>query len=95
MFKFFIGFVCGGIFIFGVLRYHVLHAEDGFHLIPKMGATASEPYLDVREFTASDWADHPAVAAAVVRAGRADLMKDSAVDSLFDGAAGILKAMNN
>ncbi len=95
MSKFIIGFVCGGIFTFGLLRYHVLHADDGFHLIPKMGATVSEPYLDVRQFTAKDWSEHPAVAAAVVRAGRADLMKDAAVDSLFDGAVGILKAMNN
>ncbi len=92
MFKFFVGFLLGGICVLGSLKYHVLHAEDGLHLVPKMGATFSETYVDVREFGPGDWSKRPAVTAAVVRSGKSHLMKGAAVDSLFDGVEGFLKS---
>jgi hypothetical protein len=90
---FIFGFIAGGIFVLGSLKYHVIHADDGVHLVPKMGATFAETYVDIRNFTPNDWADHPNVSAAMVRAGKGHLMKGAAIDSLFDGVEGLLKSM--
>jgi hypothetical protein len=91
---FFFGFIAGGIFVLGALKYHVIKAEDGVHLVPKMGATFSETYVDIRSFSPNDWAQHPNLTAAIVRADKAHLMNGAAVDSLFDGVEGLLRSMS-
>ncbi len=92
---FFFGFIAGGIFVLGALKYHVIHAEDGIHLVPKMGVTFQETYVDIRNFKPRDWAEHPNVSAAMVRAGKANLMKETAIESLFDGVEGLLNSMGS
>lgn len=89
------GFIAGGIFVLGSLKYHVIKADDGIHLVPKMGATFSETFVDIRTFSANDWAQHPNVTAALVRADKGHLMKGAAVDTLFDGVEGLLKSMGS
>ncbi|HUS39211.1 MAG: hypothetical protein WBF93_16295 [Pirellulales bacterium] len=89
------GFIVGGVCLLGALKYHVVHAEDGIHLVPKLGASLKETYVDIREFTPSDWADHRRVAAAMVQADKAHLMKGTVVDSLFDSVDGLLKSLND
>ncbi len=91
--RFILGFVIGGATVLGALRYHVVRAEDGVHLVPKMSATLSETYIDIRQFGTKDWSAHPAVAAALVRDGKGNLMRGAAVDSLWNGAEGMLKSM--
>ena len=92
---FLFGFLVGGAAVMGSLRYHVDKAEDGTHLIPKMSATLSETYIDIREFRQNDWLEHPQLAAAVVRADKAYLMKEAAVGSLFQGAEDLLRRLGN
>ena len=89
--RFLMGFVMGGAVVLGALRYHVVRAEDGVHLVPKMGATRSETYVDIRTYTPQDWSNHPAVAAALVRDGKGNLVRGAAVESLWNGAEGMLK----
>jgi hypothetical protein len=91
--RFLIGFVVGGATVLGALRYHVVRAGDGVHIVPKMSATLSETYVDIRQYSPQDWTSHPAVAAALVRAGKGNLVQGAAVDSLWNGAEGLLKAM--
>jgi hypothetical protein len=91
--RFLLGFVIGGLTVLGALRYHVVRAEDGVHLVPKMGATLSETYVDIRNYTPQDWSNHPAVAAALVRDGKGNLVQGAAVESLWNSAEGMLKAM--
>ena len=92
---FLFGFIAGGSFVLASLKYHVIRAEDGVHLVPKMGATFQETYVDVRGFTPRQWAEHPNVAAAMVRANKGHLMKDAAINSLFDSVEGLLESMGN
>ncbi len=69
------GVLVGGILIYCVLNYHVIHARDGMHLVPKVDAQLAGTYVDIREFTARDWIDHPQVFAALQQAKRDDLLQ--------------------
>ncbi len=82
--SFITGIVVGGAAVFGGLKYHVLRTDSGVEVVPKLSATFSETYLDVRQFDASDWTEHRQVAAAVVRAGKQHLFQNAAGESLRD-----------
>ncbi|MDZ4781942.1 MAG: hypothetical protein SGJ19_16970 [Planctomycetia bacterium] len=79
---FFLGVLTGAALMFGSLKYHFLYTKDGLKAVPKQTATFSETLLDVREFGPSDWVDHPAVMAAVVKADESELLEAATVDSL-------------
>lgn len=87
---FIFGMIVGGLLIFGALRYHVIHARDGMHLVPKVESTLANSYVDIRTFTPADWLDHVEVAQALQRAGRADLIEAAAIDSLRTGLDRVL-----
>lgn len=79
---FLLGTVVGGVAVFGSLQYHVLHAESGFHFVPKATVSFGDTYVDIREFTAQDWANNPDLALAVTRSGNQELMQGAAVDAV-------------
>lgn len=91
---FMFGLIVGGVCVLGAQKYHIVHAEDGIHMVPKLGASFKEVYVDIRGFTPADWAEHRRVAAAVVQADKAHLMNGTVVDSLFNGVEGLLKSLN-
>ena len=72
--------IVGAALLFVGLRYHVVRAQDGFHLIPKSSARINEPYVDIRSFTPADWEQHKALAMAIVQADKAHLMQASATE---------------
>jgi len=93
IFTFILGFVIGGICVFGGQKYHVVVANDGTYLIPKMNATFDDAYVDVRDFTPADWQQHPALAAAIIRDGKSQILQGTAIDSLGVGAERVLQAL--
>ena len=44
------GGIIGAVLVFGSLKYHLVRAPDGLHLIPKLESNLSETYVDVRQF---------------------------------------------
>ena len=78
-------------FLFGALvgagllhlatNYYVVRAPDQVHLIPKVNARLSQPYVDIRAFTLGDWADHQELALAITNAGKSHLLGNSAANS--------------
>jgi hypothetical protein len=86
-----LGCVIGGASVYVSLKYHVLRTEKGFELVPKLSATFSETYYDVRGFGVSDWTEHKTLAAAVVQAGKQELFTDSASEGLRRGLEGVLQ----
>ena len=92
---FLIGLLLGGMIVFVGLKYHVVRASDGYHLIPKMSANFSEAYVDIREFTFADWDNHRPLAAAMVAAGEGDLLGESADQQLRSSLDTALRALNN
>lgn len=79
------GVLTGAGMMFSSLTYHFLYTKDGLKAVPKTTASLSETYLDVREFTAADWAEHKTVMAAVIQADESELLESAAVNSLRDG----------
>lgn len=79
------GTIAGAGLMFGSLTYHFLYTKDGLKAVPKLSATLSETFLDVREFTASDWAEHKTVMAAVIQADESELLETAAIDSIREG----------
>lgn len=88
---FLLGAMVGGGLVYGSERYHVLRTNQGIETVPKLSASFSETYVDVRNFNATDWADHQGLAADVLRAGKEYLIKDAVVDQVRQKVDGLLK----
>jgi hypothetical protein len=74
---FLLGVVVGAGAVFGSLKYHVVHAEDGVHLVPKISSNFDEIYVDVRDFGPTDWDEHKSLAVALVKADKEHLIGDT------------------
>ena len=64
----------GGGLVFFVFQYHVVRAADEVVLVPKLSASLSDTYVDVREWSALEWQRHPALVRALWKEGRTDLI---------------------
>jgi hypothetical protein len=84
------GVLVGAAAVFTTIKYHVVRAEDGFHLVPKLTANFSEAFVDVRNFGIADWDDHRSLAAALVQAEKGYLLKDAASESLRRSVSSVL-----
>jgi hypothetical protein len=83
--SFLTGMVAGALLYMGATNFHILRAQDGFHLIHKGRPQLAEVYLDVRSFGVSDWTAHPELAADLVHDNKQYLMEGSAANSLQQG----------
>ena len=90
MTRFFLGFIVGGAVVFTSLKYHVLRTDEGIQLVPKLNATFSKTYFDVRGFDVQDWTQHRTLSAAVVAAKKEHLFHGAASESLRQGLQGVL-----
>jgi hypothetical protein len=59
---FLLGIAAGVILCFAATNFHVVRAQDGFHLVHKQRARMAEAYVDVREFGVTDWTNHSELA---------------------------------
>ena len=82
---FIFGMIAGAALRLGAQRYHVIRADDGLHLVPKLHSTLSGTYADIRNFTVADWTEHPDLAAAMLDDDRSDLVEGAASDALQNG----------
>ena len=90
---FLFGFVAGALFMFLALKYHLVRADDGLHMIPKAQATLSGAYVDIREFSLSDWQERPELALAINQAGKTELLTDSGFEALRGVANDLLNRL--
>ena len=82
---FVLGALVGAGLLYALLNYHIIHARDGLHVVPKVDAQLANTYVDIREFAPRDWADHPEIFAALSAAHRDDLIRDAAADAARNG----------
>ncbi len=87
---FFLGFLVGAVTIYASLHYHVLRTADGVQLIPKLTSTLSETFVDVRQFGFQEWSEHQALAAAIARAGKSELLQGAVTQPLQDVVGGVM-----
>ena len=82
---FILGMFVGAILLFAILKFHVIRANDGLHLVPKREARLASTYVDIRNFTVADWAARPELAAALIEDDRRELVEGAASDALRNG----------
>jgi hypothetical protein len=92
---FLLGMATGAMLLHGAMHYHLVRARDGLHLVGKTPPGLSQAFVDVRQFGAAEWTQHPQLAAALVRANKQSLMQQSAVASLQEGVNQALPAWSN
>ena len=92
---FMVGMIVGGAFLYGTQRYHLIRARDGLHLIPKVESSLAATYVDIRDFTVSDWARHSEVAMALVQSDQGQLMEDAAADTIRQSIDRLLDPSRN
>ena len=81
VFVFFLGVIVGVFAHYGALNYHVVRAEDGYHLIPKISSGMAETYVDIRHFKPSDWNQHKTLESAIKQADKSGLLQATAATS--------------
>ena len=85
LFSFLLGVAAGAMLCYGATNYHLVRAQDGFHLVHKQRAQLAEAYVDVRAFGVSDWANHAELAAALVAENKQNVMDGAAANTLQGG----------
>jgi len=78
--SFVVGILVGAALMFMALKYHVVRAPDGWHMIPKASGQLSDCYVDIRAFDAQTWADHKELAADIMLAKKQYLISEAVVD---------------
>ena len=89
------GFMLGGAAIYGAFNYHVVKADSGLEFVRKGSASLSDTYVDIRKFSVSDWAAHPALSADILASEKTQLMTPSATSSLENGAREVLNNLRS
>ena len=79
---FIFGMAVGAGLLYGALNYHLIRADDGLHVVPKLNVELSSTYVDIREFTPADWSKRPQLASALLQSDQRELV-DGAVDDAF------------
>lgn len=84
LYNFLLGVVVGFGLYHAAINYHVVYAKDGLHLVNKTPPRLSETYVDIRQFSAGDWANHPQLILALKQAGEDELLQDATADAVND-----------
>ena len=85
--------IVGAVGLYCATTYHVVRANDGVHMVPKVSAGWGDAYVDIREFDAALWNDHKNVAVALVNADKAELLGESGVWNLRETAQNALESL--
>ncbi|MCL4203071.1 MAG: hypothetical protein KJ000_11265 [Pirellulaceae bacterium] len=85
------GVVIGGALVYGAMSYHVINTQDGLKVVPKVTAGFADTYVDIRGFGLDDWTRHRALAMALIKADKAELMGETASLPLRETLEGWLK----
>ncbi len=91
--QFLAGMVCGAALLFVAMHYHVVRGKNGTTLIPKISNNLLDVYVDVREFTLSDWQKHKPLAAAILQSEHADLLEDSSLNTFRESVRGFVDGL--
>lgn len=87
------GMLVGAALLWGAMHYHVIRGNDGVYLVPKLSNSLASPYVDIRQFTLSDWQQHRALAAAILQSNKAHLLSDSSLTQFRTSIGSLLEGL--
>lgn len=91
--SFLLGAVAGAISLYCAMTFHVVRAEDGIHIVPKVSNGLRDAYVDIRDFNTAQWNQHRHVALALINADKEELLRDSAMSNLRRTAETALESL--
>ena len=92
---FLLGVVVGALGLYITENYYIVRSEKSFHLIPKVASKLELPYRDIRNYTAEDWSNDPALAMALVKSQKKELVVDTNLDEIQNKLEGFLRSLGN
>lgn len=79
------GFGMGLLAMFLAFNVHIVRAETDWHLVKKKNVEIRDWYVDIRQWDAHEWTQHPKLMSALVDGGKGDLVPTiEARDLLLD-----------
>ena len=66
------------------LSHHIVKTRKGTVVVPKRSLDVSDTYVNVIEWKAKDFADHPVLTRALIEHGHQDVVVGAAADSALD-----------
>jgi len=93
MSSFLMGIVVGGAFVFASLKFHLIRAEDGFYLVPKVNSEFRHAYVDIRGFGGAQWSEHRWLAAALVRSNKQHLLQGAVPAGFAEGVRNAIDSL--
>ena len=94
MFTLLLGVAIGAGGMFVSRTYHVVRADDGFHLVPRLTPEFSDAYVDIRNFDLRAWDAHRPLAVALVKAKQHQFVIQGAGENLHRDARGVLDVLD-
>jgi hypothetical protein len=91
--SFLLGIVVGAVGIIVSENYYVVRSNDSFHLVPKIASKLEMPYRDIRGFTVQDWQNNQALALAIIKSQKQDLMTETGLAGMTRQFESILKSI--
>ncbi|MBA3483263.1 MAG: hypothetical protein H0T51_15750 [Pirellulales bacterium] len=85
VYGFVFGIGLGALACLGAMNYHVVRAQDGFHLVQKQHACLGQAYVDTRQFDATDWSAHPELVASLRADNEQELVNEASPGFLQNG----------
>lgn len=91
--SFFLGIVVGAVGIVGAENFYIVRSNETFHLVPKIAARLEFPYRDIRGYTVQDWQNNQALALAIIKSQKQDLMAESGLSNMQKQFESILRSL--
>lgn len=91
--SFFMGMIVGAVMLAGAMNYHFVRSEKGLLMVPKISKGLADPYVDIRNFSLTDWQEHRALAAALIQSDKAELLADSSLSNFRNSMNGVLDGL--
>ncbi len=80
----FAGILLGGLLMYFSFSYHIVTTGQKTYYVPKTKAQMADFYVDIREWNHQNWAEHPELANAMIKAGHGELVQRSLTEELLD-----------
>ncbi len=93
MSRFLFGMITGAALLYVAMHFHVVRGNEGVFLVPKLSNNLSDVYVDVREYTLSDWQSHKPLAAAIMRSNQSHLLDDAALGSFRNNVQSLVGSL--
>jgi hypothetical protein len=88
---FILGIIVGAAGVVVSENYYIVRSQESVHLVPKIAARLEFPYRDIRNYTYDDWQNDQALALAIMKSQKQDLMVETGLNQMQHQFDSLLK----